>query len=458
MHSWKKEMTSRVPASLRAFSERHFPAGSTRERLASGAYWSLLGAVVARGFTLGTSIVLARMLGKAGFGGWGLVLVAVSAFAQVAGAGMTIAASKHVAELKVTDPQRAGRSLSLIVLISTFGAIILALSCVLCAGWISESLYHEPMLLIPMRLAAFLILAMVGTQVLQGVMAGFEDFRGIARINLAHGLMTAGAAIPLTWKMGLPGAVMGVACAWTVSMALSWVATVRLSRAYGMPLGAKGIWQERRLLWSYAAPSLATSIIAAPASMLGMAIVANTPLGMRGLGGLTAALRWRDVVLFVPMSIKRVTLPILARLRGEGRDTSFLHTLLVLVGLNGGIALAVALVVGSLSPWILSLYGSEFREDWDLVVILCAAAVFQAINDVVTQVTACMDRMWWRFFIHVIWVIMLVGGAYLTVPHYGVRGYAWSLTGAVFTHMVLNSVAAAVAIRTSPSSKANQHG
>lgn len=439
-----------MSASIGAFGDRHLAIGSTQRQIVSGAYWSLVGAIVARGLTLGTGIALARMLGKEAFGAWGLVLAAVSAFSQIAGAGMAITATKHVAELKESDPERAGRVVSFVIAISAFSVMALALACVLGADWITKSLYREPTMLTPMRLAAFLIIAMVGTQVLQGAMAGFEDFRGIARIDIVHGLVTIGATIPLTWTFGLSGAVMGMASAWGVSMVLSLIATVKSSRAHGMPLRTRGIWRERRLFWTYAAPSLATSFFAAPAGMLGMAIVAGTPSGLSGLGGLTAALRWRDIVLFVPMSIKRVTLPILSRLTGEKQGGRFLRTLWILIGLNGGIALLAALVVGALSPWILSLYGPGFREHWDLVVILCVAAVCQAINDVVTQVTACMERMWWRFFIHIVWAVTLVGGAYLLVPQYGVRGYAWALTSAVFLHMVLNSIAAVVAFRASP--------
>ena len=71
-----------MSASIGAFSDRHLAIGSTQRQIVSGTYWSLIGATVARGLTLGTSIALARMLGKEAFGAWGLVLAAVSAFSR----------------------------------------------------------------------------------------------------------------------------------------------------------------------------------------------------------------------------------------------------------------------------------------------------------------------------------------------------------------------------------------
>ncbi len=100
-----------------------------------------------------------------------------------------------------------------------------------------------------------------------------------------------------------------------------------------------------------------------------------------------------------------------------------------------------------LSPWILSLYGPGFREDWGIMVILVGSGVFQAVNDVVTQVTVCMEKMWWQLTILVVWAVTLLGGTYLLVPIYGVRGYVWSLVGAVVLGMLLNSTAAFVLVK-----------
>ncbi|MEE9294710.1 MAG: oligosaccharide flippase family protein [Phycisphaerae bacterium] len=436
-------------SAVRDVASRYLPVGSLRRSLASGAFWSLVGAVSSRGLMLLTTIVLARLLGKSGYGLWGLVASTVSMFAGLAGAGLSVTATKHIAQLKKTDPARAGRTLSLVMAVGLVSVMLMAVLCMVTSGWVSNRLYHTPSLSGPLKLAGLMVFFMVAAQILQGALAGFEEFQRIAYNNLVQGIVAVMVAIPMTYWLGVPGAVIGMAIAWAAAMMLNLRETLRASRKHGLAIGARGMWQERHVLWSYIAPSLLTSVVAAPAPVLGLSLVMQTEGGLAGIGGLTVALRWRDLVLFIPASIKRVALPMLSRLRGENDGARFVRALWANIGLNGGVALAGAIPVALLAPWILSLYGPEFRQDWDLIAVLMVAAVFQAVNDVVTQVTACTNRMWWRFFIHIVWAGTLVGGSYWLVPVYGVRGYAWALTLAVVGHMLLNITAAIVSIRGS---------
>jgi len=88
------------------------------------------------------------------------------------------------------------------------------------------------------------------------------------------------------------------------------------------------------------------------------------------------------------------------------------------------------------------LYGPEFRENWDILIILVSSGVLQAINDVVTQVTASMGKIWWDFCVHLVWGAIIICGSLLAVPKYGVRGYAWTFLAATGVHMVINATLA----------------
>jgi O-antigen/teichoic acid export membrane protein len=288
---------------------------------------------------------------------------------------------------------------------------------------------------------------MVTTFMLQGVLAGFEYFRGIAQTNLIQGVVLFIAVIPLTYIFGLTGTVIGMSISLCTAAFICLIKIIQKSHKHGMPLGLHGTWEERRILWHYSTPSLLTGLVIGPTSMFSKALVANSTGGILGIGGFTAAFRWRDIIMFIPGSVRRVTLPMLSKLKGENDFRRFVKALWANIALNGGIALAGAVPIMILSPWILSLYGPDFREDWDIMVMLVGSGVFQAVNDVVTQVTACMEKMWWNFFIHVIWGTIVLGGSYLLVPSYGVRGYVWSFSTATVVHLLLNTIAAMVIIR-----------
>ena len=299
MVSWR----GRQGNAIRDVASRYLPVGSLRRSLASGAFWSLVGAVSSRGLMLLTTIVLARLLGKSGYGLWGLVVTTVSMFAGLAGAGLSMTATKHVAELKTTDPARAGRTLSLVMAVGLISVTLMGALCMVSSAWVSNRLYHSQSLSGPLKLAGLMVFFMVAAQILQGALAGFEEFQRIARINLVQGIVAVMVAIPMTYWLGLPGAVIGTAIAWAAAMMLSLREMLRASGQHGLPFGARGMWQERHVLWSYIAPSLLTSVVAAPATVLGLSFVTQTEGGLAGIGGLTVALRWRDLVLFIPESL-----------------------------------------------------------------------------------------------------------------------------------------------------------
>src|SRR5580658_7469795 len=113
-----------------------FRASPLWVRLARGVFWSLVGAVLARGLGVASSIIVARALGIAAFGEFTMIQSTVGLFGTFAGLGLGVTVTKYVAELRESDPVRCGRVIGLILLVATAGALWLAPACC-CSprGW-----------------------------------------------------------------------------------------------------------------------------------------------------------------------------------------------------------------------------------------------------------------------------------------------------------------------------------
>src|SRR6202034_32333 len=90
------------------FRVRSSPLG---HRLAHGTFWSLVGAVLSRLLGLFASIFVARMIGKVGLGELGIVQSTVGMFSTLAGLGLGLTATKHVAEHRIVNPVLAGETI-----------------------------------------------------------------------------------------------------------------------------------------------------------------------------------------------------------------------------------------------------------------------------------------------------------------------------------------------------------
>ena len=98
---------------LRSLAETILPAplfqrlfgSSIAKRLARGSLWSLAGSATSRLLVLLAMVLVARVLGKASFGEFGLIQATLG----VAGLGLGGTATRFVAQYARIDPDRAGR-------------------------------------------------------------------------------------------------------------------------------------------------------------------------------------------------------------------------------------------------------------------------------------------------------------------------------------------------------------
>lgn len=400
------------------------------------------GQIIIRVSNICYGIILARILGKENFGFLSIVFVIVTLFSQIAGAGLGVTATRHIALLKNSDPKRTGDCLSFCVLVSGSFAIMVAFMCVLSSEMIAVRLYHQIELINIVNLSSIFLFSSVFVKTLEGVLSGLEEFSTIITGNIIQVCVLLIVGIILSYKFSTSGAVLALGISWSANCLFSIYKIYNFCIRDGIILSLAGAFKERRIFWKYSIPNILTSIVVGPSIAMSNAIVANIPGGVGGLGSYHAAMSWRRAVLFAPQAVRRVTLPFLAKTRGENDRKAFKKVLIFNLAINGGVACVIATIVSICAPIIMLFYGEEFREDYVLVIILAISGVFQAINDVITQVGAALEKMWWNFVIHLIWAISLYVLSKNFVTFWGVYGYAIAFATVTFNHMLLNSLSA----------------
>src|SRR4051794_3117107 len=74
-----------------------------RQRIARGAVWSIVGAGCASGLAMAANVICARFLGSTKFGELAIVLSTTNLFTTLFTSGLSMTASKYVAENRDTD-------------------------------------------------------------------------------------------------------------------------------------------------------------------------------------------------------------------------------------------------------------------------------------------------------------------------------------------------------------------
>jgi O-antigen/teichoic acid export membrane protein len=427
---------------------------SVRHRFLAGAFWSMAGSAAARATILLSTVAAGRLLGAHAFGELGIIQSTVALFGTLAGAGLGLTATKHVAEFRLTDRDRAGRYIGLVILTTAVAGSVMALLLAASASLFAPRILGSAELVGPVRIASGLVFfgAVIGAQT--GAILGLEEYRAHAIVTGIRGLGGAILSVIGMWFWGLSGGVVGLVAGEAVAAMAAHVYLRRASVVHDVSITFQRLHGEIPALWTFSAPALVGSIVIMPALLGANLLLAHTANGYVKLGLFTAALKWNALVLFVPAALSLPQLPLLANLHGLGRTEQFRKALRTYVAVSTGVMIVPMLLLILFAGWVMALSGEQFRAGAPVLVVMAAAAIPMGMNTIIGQAVVSANGIWLRMAADVGLAVSLAVGAALLVPRYGEMGLAYAYFIA-FT-VATAALVILVRLRGSPASAGTQ--
>jgi O-antigen/teichoic acid export membrane protein len=399
-------------------------SSSIARRLARGSLWSLFGSAAARILVLVAMILVARVLGQVSFGELGLIQSTLGMAGLMAGMGLGETATRFVAKYATSDPLRAGRVIALVMSISVGTVVLTAVVVISLSGLIAGAMLNAPHLQSALEWGSLLMAATAFRGIQGGVFAGLEKFDALAKLNILDGLVSLITMVLLAQIMGVQGAVLGLALGTIMVWLVGRILLMKELSTRGIAVRYRGCGADWRILTGYSLPSLLASLVATPVLWFAMTLVARSGQGFAGLGLYNAAYQWHGPMVFIPMILLSVSIPVLVQEWEAGREERFRAVTLWMCGLMLALSLPPAVVAALLSPWIMSLYGPEFREGWTVLILLLAAAPLHALAKIASGALLGMNRAWWVLGVNLGWGATLLAVTAWLVPTRGVLGLA----------------------------------
>jgi O-antigen/teichoic acid export membrane protein len=410
-------------------------------RLAHGAFWSMAGAVISRGLMLLASVFVARILGSHVYGEYGIIRSTVNMFLVFAGFGLGLTATKHVAEFRESDPDRAGRIIAISSLFAMFTGLVVLVLLLLFADVLAAKILNAPYLAGLLRIGGIILFinALNGAQT--GALAGFEAFKTIAYVNLGVGLTSFPLLIGGAYWGGLEGAVWALGINTGINWLLNHFALRKQIKHYEIPYTFKHCTREWPILWRFSLPAALSGIMVSPVLWACNAFLVNQPSGYEQMGIFDAAHQWRMAILFVPVTVSQIVLPMLANLNDHGNNNEYKKVLRYNLLINTVAASTATLVICLCSPWIMASYGKGFEHSGWVLTILAFSSVLMAINSVVGQAIASKGKMWVGLLFNGLWGLALLAiGLLLMRQGYGALGLAMANLIAYLLHSIWQSI------------------
>ena len=415
------------PSVLHPFIKR-IEASELGLRLARGMFWSMAGAVISRALMLIATVLVARLLGKTGFGELGMIQSTVGMFGVFAGFGLGLTATKHVAELRQNDPVRVGRILGLSTLVACFTGGLMALGLMVFAPWLAEHTINAPHLTEQLRIGAVILFfsALNGAQT--GALSGFEAFRAIAKVNFLVGIISLPLLLFGAFYGGLTGAVWALALNLLCNWLLNHLALRRESVSHSVSLTFSQCLTEWPLLWRFSLPAALSGVVFGPVKWVCGALLVNQPGGYGEMGVFNAASQWSAAILFLPGLLAQVVLPLLSSLSDGSRVRQYKQVFLANVFLNGGLAAVIVTPIIIFAPQIMSAYGAGFEQGENVLRVMALTAILVAVNGVIGSSITSKGKMWIGFAFNSMWAsVFFCATVFFLKNGYGSLGLAWAI-------------------------------
>ncbi len=401
----------------------------SNRRIRSGILWSLLATIAGRSAGLVTSIAISRFLGKEVFGEYSMILSTILTFGVFAGFGTGLTATKHIAETFRTNPSRAGRILALSSIFAWVFGIVVTAALLFASPLIATRMLSAPRLAVLLQVASLSIAANALSGAQGGVLAGFEAFQSMSRVNIYSGVVSIIAVTAGVWLDGMEGALWGNNIASFISCAFGARAVRLATKDKGVNPDYRNAMREWPVVWKFSLPAMLSNMLVMPVTWVCSAMLVNRPHGFSEMAVYNVATQWRQLLLFLPGITAQVFLPIMASQaslnQGVTSQKLFAKTNLL-------VTVPVLLGMMFLSPVIMALYGGDYSEAWPVFVVVQLATFAQIIQAPAVTAWAADGRMWTNLFANIFW-----GSALIILSRALIKFGALGLSGALLLSFLL---------------------
>lgn len=418
---------------------RKIKISELNKTILKSGFWILFGTVISKVLLLISSIVIIRFVDKSVYGEFGMIKSTINMFTVFAGLGLGLTTTKFIAQYKTSDVEKTARIIGLSNLFSIILCVIVGLVFILFSSQLAFQI-NAPNLTNSLKISA-LVLVFSGLNGIQGgILGGFEKFKVISINSIIASIFSFVFQILGAKFFGINGIIIGFGINFVILYFLNYVSIQKLTKnVYNIRIYSKDNFKELKLIWQFSIPALLSGLMVSPVVWITNSFLVTGNNGYNEMADFDIANQWRTTVLFIPVALSQIALPMLS----STIDKNDYNRILVKnLFLNFVISLAIFIVLVSFSPIILSLYGEDYSSARVPLIIMLFTTILISINNIFGNAIASKDRMWLGFFTNLVWGFVLVGLAVLFVTYlgYGALGLSYAYLLSYVFHTILQGL------------------
>ena len=407
----------------------------------TNSLWVILGTFISKGISFVSITLIARILGPEFFGEYNVVQATIGIFGSVAGLGFGLAATKLISEWRQKDIRKTERIIGSLYLLSFLISLAVAIIFLLSSSWIANNLLDNKRLTILLQISCLIVIFDSINGVQNGVLSGFEAFKEITVIGTIVGIVSAPLLVAGAHFYGLTGLAAMLLLTRFINVYINSIYLKnKIFKTHDLKVKLRINNDVLKSVFGIGIPSFLGSLSTSATSWISTTIFVNHPSGYTSLGTYNAANQLRTLVLFLPDSVGKVTIPQMSNAYGNGDVKRFKSTVVLTLFWNLLLSVFVAIVVYFFGNLFQQYIGLEFEINNSLLITVLLTGVLIAVNNAIGYILICSNLIWYDFLSRIFWGIALILLILFYGRYNGAIGYGISLLGASIIHMITQIV------------------
>ena len=405
--------------------------------IVKSSQWVLAGKAVGVVLQFFANVMLARWLGPAEFGVFGLINTVALTLSSIIGLGLGNAAYKFAAESGQHDRERVRHFLSLILWSQLWIATGFVILLWLARAWWMAKAFPTPLPAKTIVLCLLLAWLNVLAAFLTSALNGLRLFREQNLLNvLQYGVIIAVAWLLLHW--GVSGAVTAYISATAAFSAIGILVLGRVDARFFLPPPLRAYLDLRQAL-PFSVPYLAVFLLLGPLTTAASIHLGSISNGLYQLGLFNIANTLKTALSILPITLSPVLGAAIVQAGGaHGSDDGYERLLRSTYAALS--FLVVALLVGFMfwGDWLFAVYGRAYAQAFWVFLPLAVSAGIYALVIPLEYSLIAKNKVWAIPVFCAIKGLVLLGMTRWLAGSWGALGLAWASLAAELVYCVLN--------------------
>lgn len=369
-----------------------------------------------------STLLLANILGKEGYGEYGLIISTLSLFGILAQGSLGSVAANLITQKIKKSKHLASEGLGALFFTLFFSSSITAIVLYSISGYLADDLLGLPPLKTSLNIAALAILVLALQSVVEGLLLAFSAFRVRNIMGMVQSLMFLLCVVILAPRFSVVGAIFAFTLSNLASFFIAFFKLRSIMKATHLKVIKPKSMTPYKEIFGFTSPIILNSILILATNWFLPMELASEANGLSEVGIFTATTQIRVLILSTPFLLHSTFGPLMAGHFGGGNIKELELTYQKCYRLTIFSCVPLVAILIPFSSIIMQMFGKDFKVGSIAFGLSCLLGFVMAIANMLGVIIQSTGRVRFAIIPNLVYCGISITLSLVFIPNLGVVG------------------------------------